>query len=288
MLYFLTRGQHMYTVRRFKDFTNANYLQIIPHEELSSHHFTKKDIAIFCDIDRCNDEELQALKSAYDQVALSGCRLLNDPGKVMRRKELLKGLYKDHHNSFRVFGPEELDEADIRYPVFVRNELEHDGPGTALIYDRESLNKVLDEQAPENALVCEFLDTRIDGHYHKYGAFVLAGDIIPRHFFLSDTWNVKSAAGDRKRSKQLEIDYVLNNPHEEALREIAQYAHVEFGRIDYALTENGIEVFEINTNPTVIDRSDMQEGNPRHFITHHFIDVITEAFKNLKPLVKNV
>ena len=288
MLYFLTRGRHQYTIRVFRQHMQADYLEVVPHEIWDETSFGPGDIAIFCDIDRCNEEEVAALKTTYDQVAATGCRVLNDPGKVMRRYELLKGLYADGANSFRVFRPEELPGAtDISFPVFMRDELEHDGPGSALIHSYSDLQKVLAGDIPPNPLLCEFIDTTREGHHHKYGAFVLEGKVIPRHFFLSESWNVKSASGDREYSQQLEIDYVRQNPHEEEMRQIAAYANIDFGRIDYAITNAGIQVFEINTNPTIIDRGDIKEGNPREWITQQFIETIGHEFKNLKPNTDN-
>lgn len=275
----------MYTVRVFQQYTNADYLKIVPHEALDQQGFGPDDVAIFCDIDRCNDEELAQLVSAYDTIRQTGCRVLNNPGKVLRRYELLKGLHNHHSNAFQVYWPDELPAADqIRFPVFVRDALEHNGPDTALINDCEALRAALENNPPSNTLVCEYIDTSIDGHHHKYGAFVLDGKIIPRHFFLAEAWNVKSASGDIAHSRQLEIDYLEENPHKQELLRIAAYAHIEFGRIDYAMTKEGIQVFEINTNPTIIDRKDIREGNPRYLITHRFIDNITFAFKNLKSL----
>jgi hypothetical protein len=132
-----------------------------------------------------------------------------------------------------------------------------------------------------NPLVCEFEDITNGGLYHKYGAFILEGKIIPRHFFLSEAWSVKSASGNIDHSKQLEIDYVKKNPHEEELRRIVEYANIEFGRIDYAVTEKGIQVFEINTNPTIIDHMDLALGNQRHLITHWFIDTFSDELRSL-------
>jgi hypothetical protein len=282
MLYFLTRGQHMYTVRVFKQYVDANYLQIVPHEELAAQQFSPEDVAIFCDIDRCNDEELEELKKSYANVLKTGCRILNDPNKVMRRYQLLKGLHADSTNDFRVYRPHELPpKEELRFPVFLRNELEHNGPDTELMLTWGELKEALINEPPSNPLVCEFIDTATKGLYHKYGAFVLEGRIIPRHFFLSDVWNVKSASGDILHSQKLEIDYVTQNPHAHELLRIAAYANVEFGRIDYAITEKGIQVFEINTNPTIIDRKDIIEGNPRHFITNRFIQTLAKEFKNL-------
>ncbi len=283
MLCFLTRDQHQYTIRVFQTYTDAHYLRIISHDELTTYPFCSEDVVIFCDIDRCNDPELEELKSAYDLILQTGCRILNNPSKVLRRYPLLRGLYTDHTNAFQVYRPHELPPPDeIVFPVFIRDELEHNGPETGLISTPDELKQVLAGPLPQNPLVCEFVDTATDGFYHKYGAFIVDGTIIPRHFFLSDAWSVKNATGAIHRSVQPEMDYIRKNPHENELRQIARYAGIEFGRIDYAMTDKGMQVFEINTNPTVINEEDVVGDHPRQQITHWFMDTFTQTLKDLR------
>jgi hypothetical protein len=283
MVYFLTRGQHRYTLQLFQEYTDAKHLAIIPYEELDIKQFGAKDVVVFCDIDRCSDDELEDLKTVYLEIEKTGCQILNNPSNVMRRYQLLRGLYSDYTNDFQAYRLcDLLENQSIRFPVFLRNELEHDGPASELMTTYAQLEEALANDPPPNPLVCEYVDTSIKGHYHKYGAFVLGEKIIPRHFFLSDSWNVKSGSGNIGHSQQLEMNFVMENPHEKELLWIAKYAHIDYGRIDYAITENGIQVFEINTNPTVIDLLDLVEGNPRHFITQRFIDVFSQELKNEK------
>lgn len=49
--------------------------------------------------------------------------------------------------------------------------------------------------------------------------------------------------------------YLRENPHADRLREVARLARVEYGRFDYALSGDGLEIWEVNTNPTVGPRS---------------------------------
>ena len=42
------------------------------------------------------------------------------------------------------------------------------------------------------------------------------------------------------------------NPHQDALREIFGLAGIDYGRMDYGLLDGKVQVWEINTNPTII------------------------------------
>jgi len=46
-----------------------------------------------------------------------------------------------------------------------------------------------------------------------------------------------------------EMHYLQSNPHQAELRRIFDLANIRFGRIDYAVADRCIQVWEINTNP---------------------------------------
>jgi hypothetical protein len=48
------------------------------------------------------------------------------------------------------------------------------------------------------------------------------------------------------------IRYQETNPHEDLLKEVCKRADVGYGRIDYSLLGEELQVWEINTNPTLI------------------------------------
>jgi hypothetical protein len=50
---------------------------------------------------------------------------------------------------------------------------------------------------------------------------------------------------------RLERRYLEDNPHAGQLRRCFELAHIDYGRIDYGLVGDSIQVWEINTNPTI-------------------------------------
>lgn len=129
---------------------------------------------------------------------------------------------------------------------------------TALLHGPDALRAALEEmdrrgQSREDAIVCEFCDTAdARGIYTKYGTFLVAGRVIPRHVFFHKHWQVKGLGLLDDALVGEEASYLDANPHEEAIHRIFALAHIEYGRIDYSLRrDGGIEVWEINTHPTL-------------------------------------
>jgi hypothetical protein len=281
MIYFLTFKQHRYTVSLFIDYTKTKNIKVVGYEDLDLKLFKAHDTVVFSDIDRCNDPKLETLKHLYDQIVTIGCKILNNPHKVMRRFELVNELSKLKYNCFRLYRPQEADVKLIKYPVFLRDEFEHSGPSTELIQDQEELKVSFENIEDEGIVITEFVDTSVDSLFHKFGAFIIDGEIIPRHYFVSDKWNVKSSSSITEESIRNEISYLETNPDKELIQKIASIAHIDYGRIDYAFFGQQIIVFEINTNPTLIDRWDIIEDDLRFPVTTQFIDSLTTKINSM-------
>lgn len=105
----------------------------------------------------------------------------------------------------------------------------------------------------DELLIVEYFDTASsDGYYRKYAAFVVGTEIIPRGLALGRSWALKFAQSDFTPAMAAEErEYMLQNPHEEALRDIFRVAGVRYGRIDYSIKDARIETWEINLNPTI-------------------------------------
>ncbi|MGH2349644.1 MAG: hypothetical protein ACRDFT_09290, partial [bacterium] len=190
-------------------------------------------------------------------VAAGAGRVVNHPTRVVRRYELLRRLREAGINRSDVYRVTEV-RAPRRWPVFIRRECDHKGAMTDLLHGPDQLDAALKKmdqqgQSREDALICEFCDTAdAGGVYTKYGSFVVAGRVIPRHVFFHRNWQVKGLGLLDGALVRQEAEYLEKNPHEEAIRRIFSLAHVEYGRIDYSLRpDGGIEVWEINTHPTL-------------------------------------
>lgn len=214
---------------------------------------------IFSDFERCHPRDLADLLSLWDQLAASGrARLLNDPRRVLWRYPLLRLLAARGLNDFNVY--RHTDDLDaVRFPVFLRCEHDHGGVRSALLYDRTALQRAIRHMRRNLAwrsqiLIVEYkAGSDSDGLYRKYGALLVGGHILPCQLMASEQWFVKGRT--RKVRPDLvdeELRYVDENPHAGILRERFALANIDYGRIDYGFVDGRLQVYEINTNPTIV------------------------------------
>jgi hypothetical protein len=100
-------------------------------------------------------------------------------------------------------------------------------------------------------LVVEFRDTHDDqGLFYVYGALLVGESVIPSHVYASRRWAVHIRTSVRTPEVlENERRYMETNPHERELREIFRLARIDYGRIDYSMLGDRVQVWEINTNP---------------------------------------
>ncbi len=179
-------------------------------------------------------------------------RVLNDPGRSLRRLGLLEALSEAGINRFRACLASQPDPA-MRYPVFLRDEHGTVWEAPPLLASRAEVDACLRPGDPPDRLAIEFCDTRdATGVYRKYGCFVVGGRIVPRHLFFSRNWLVKTADIVDPDAIAAELEYLRTNPHADVLARACRLAHIGYGRIDYALLEGSAQIWEINTTPQIV------------------------------------
>ncbi|MEM8883961.1 MAG: hypothetical protein AAGD14_07835 [Planctomycetota bacterium] len=183
-----------------------------------------------------------------------GAPVWNDPGHVLRRYALLRMLFEDGTNSFNVYRADERREP-TRWPVFLRGEHDHQGHRSELLPDRAALAAALREvEDPASALIVEFVDTRGGDRLHsKCGACRVGDALFARHRIFGEHWMVKVQAHPEPACAERERSYVASFPDREAVASVFERAGIDYGRIDYTPVGDRIEVWEINTNPTIVD-----------------------------------
>jgi hypothetical protein len=82
--------------------------------------------------------------------------------------------------------------------------------------------------------------------------------------------------------------YMETNPHERELREIFRLARIDYGKIDYAILGNRLQVWEINTNPNIFPETARhvfarmgQADVERKAVTSRFAEDIAVAFAEI-------
>ena len=287
MIFYLVTKQHAYTMAWFLDSWGkalTSRITIMPYDDLVAGKGVPRDASfIFSDFDRLPGVARALLGPLHDKLvtAFGPARVLNDPLRSLLRFDLLRMLHERGANRFDAW---RVNDAVVprRFPVFVRDErgfavappllLETAEEYAAAVRDLDARNV-----PPEHGIAIEFCNTADkDGIYRKYGVFVAGEAIVPRHLFFSRNWFVKDADLVEPAMLAEEMAFVQTNPHEGTLREIFRLAGIAYGRIDYALVDGRLQVWEINTNPILTPRIDKTaERGPVH---QHFVNMIAAAF----------
>jgi len=281
---YLVTAEHAYTMGKFLDSWGRAWrdrIRVVSYAEAlatprsglrarlpGARRLPERATWIFSDVERMTPAAATSAAALWERLAAAGARLLNHPTRSMRRYELLRTLHARGRNRFGVYRADEVRRPE-RYPVFLRDAHEHTGSRTPLLADEAALDAALADLLSSGAsradtLVVEFCDTAdAAGCYRKYSAFVVDGRVLPRHLFFAHEWQVKTATSYAPGHLEEERRYLAANPHEATLREIFALARIDWGRIDYALLGDAVQVWEINSNPMILTAAHAEDGARR-------------------------
>lgn len=261
MIFYLVTAQHGYTMESYLQNWGrmlAPRIQVLYYEKLPTIRRLPLGTYIFSDLERLSPWQRAAAAQVWDQLSKAGpgMRLLNHPLLASRRYELLHMLHRLGRNCFQVIRATE-GRACLRFPVFIREEVEHTGSLTRLLPSEEEVAHALARLVKRgydlrDLLVVEFCDTGDTNRtFRKYSAFMVGGQIIPRELIFSREWVLKEVDLTTNAMLEADRDYLDQNPDEPWLRETFRLANIDYGRIDYGIKDNVPQVWEINTNPFV-------------------------------------
>jgi hypothetical protein len=277
VIFYLVTREHGYTIKPYAE--GWDRMCLLAYDGLFARALCDAGTYVFTDLDRLTPSEQALAVSIWRQLAphAPAVRLLNDPAKVPARYELLCALAHAGINRYRAW-PASEDLGRVRFPVFVRVANEHTGSLTPILRTGAELTRALrwarlQGYRPRDLLVVEFCDTADErGVFRKYSAFVVGEEVLPRHLFMSRRWLIKKPdlveeSFDRERDT-----FLKTNPHAAKLRAICRQVGIDYGRVDYSMLGDDPQVWEINTNPTVLqlaerltqafERIDVPAANP--------------------------
>lgn len=262
MIYYISTRQHDYTFRYAASQIGRHRIRILHYHRL--FRMTSLPVAtyIFTDIERLDPWERDAAATIYRHIVLSqsGARALNDPARVKWRYDFLKAASEAGINDFTVYRPGEVGPS-IRFPVFVREETNHDTPLTDLIHSDAELKETLARlsaagHADRSLIIIEYAAEAHDsGLFRKISAFRVGPAHLAYHFVHEDRWLVKHGMGKpeliSEDIRREESEYVRSNPHEDLMRRAFDLACIDYGRADFGLVGGRPQIYEINTNPHI-------------------------------------
>jgi hypothetical protein len=289
VLRFVVRNGHLLTLRPYLDqWAGAfrSHVDLISYDALFRSRRLPLCTHVFTDLECLTPEERESAAYFWNALerASSAVRLLNHPLAAMRRYELLRHLHDSGLNDFDVYRLDD-DPKPKRFPVFVRVENDHAGPETDLIHSQAQLDATAASlraqgKCLESRIVVEYHATAsAEGVFRKYGVFYVDGAVIPRHVLCSTSWLVKGKTSFVDEAAAAEEEaFLAENPHARQVRDVFRLARINYGRIDYGLVDGRIQVYEINTNPTIVGAGPWARTQKKE----RFTAALTESFRRLE------
>ncbi len=222
---------------------------------------------ILTGLDRLTPAGRQAARLVADHLVAAGVPVLNHPARILLRYDLLDALHRSGINRFRAVRASG-DQGGLRFPVFIREENQHTGTLTSLLHDERELVRGLTHvrlkgYTLEELLIVEFCDTSSDGVFRKYSAYNIDGTILARNAQTSLDWMIKSEAQRREeRFARDEFQYITENPHRESLAPVFALAGITYGRADFSVLDGRLQIWEINTAPSLGLAPDARAATP--------------------------
>lgn len=266
MIHFVATRDHRYTLRALRKgrFGHVGFrYRLYSYETLLRARSIDGGAWIFLDIERLTDAERRRVSLIACRLEQAGSRVLNHPLSAAGRYALQRRLYAAGINDFETLRAEER-RTPARWPVFVRFENDHHSPDARLLNDAAQLQAVLDEYlargVPESSLlVVEYRGAPgDDGLWRKYAAYRVGDQIIHHHMVRQDSWVAKYGNRDgikgedhwrQLRLEEREFIHAEGDPL--GLMAAFEAGGIEFGRADFGIVNGKVQIYEINTNPTL-------------------------------------
>ena len=269
----------------------ADSVRLVPYEFLYALAELPTATYIFTDFDRLRSEDLDRAGIIADRLVAAGMPVLNHPRRTLFRFDLLRRLHSLGANDYNVHRLAEWRDVR-RYPVFIRRERDHLGPRSELLGDKTELSLAVDRfrsvEGAEDLMIVEFANAPFsDGRYRKFGLQRIGDRYFHQHCYVTPDWlgkgiPAKLSDTDRREGRSV----IRQNPNVEQLRQVFEIAGVEYGRMDYAMLNGRPQVFEINTNPTIISPPYARDKtiNSQFFAEQHEAEMLPLANVSGSPI----
>ena len=252
----------------------ADSLRIVPYSYFPKLPEFAPGIHIFTDFDRMRGWENSAVDRVVDQLRAAGNRVLNQPSRVKMRFELLRALHAAGINDFNAYRIADWRQAK-RFPVFIRHADGHRKPLTDLLDDPDALRSAAEpliaaHGAGSDLIVVEFGNARdADGRFRKHSAFRVGEHHYASSLQANAHWWVKYSDSESAADKAAQAEYQKTNPYRDQLVPIWEIVGAEYGRMDFCVVDGRVQVFEVNTNPTIAFIPSEKTRDHDHYTVAH-------------------
>ncbi len=264
-MHYVATGTHLYTVRDLAAALapHGAGLRCWPWADMLKADRLPAGLWVLTDFDRLPPWWIEVAADRFARLRAAGVAVLNDPGRFLHRAAFLRQMQRAGRNGFACWMPA-LGEVPDRFPSFLRTILAHRGTLGDLLPDAGAAAAALGAARAAGHPVGNlcFIEYRAapdaEGVFRKLAAYRVGDRIVPTLSVNDRGWHAKTgtkgAASDAFYAA--ERAGMGHSPHEADLRAAFDIAGVDYGRADYAVVDGRVEVYEINSNPTVTALTD--------------------------------
>jgi hypothetical protein len=255
--FLVTRGFER-PLKRVRRDPGAPRIEALHYDGVFAARRLARALYVFTDHDRLSDWDLELAAVLYRSLAAAGVPVLNDPARVRTRFALLRALHEAGLNDFNVYRADEGCKP-ARFPVFLRRAAGHGQPVSGLLADADALARALDaalaQGVPESSLlIVEYAaEPARPGVFRKLAVSRIGTRLLPQACVHDDHWLVKYGS-PRAGTPELYADeqrILRENPFAAAALRAFEIAGIDYGRADFGIVRGRVQIYEINTNPTL-------------------------------------
>ncbi|MEO1195502.1 MAG: hypothetical protein AAFX45_04950 [Pseudomonadota bacterium] len=215
---------------------------------------------VFTDFDRLMPWHIELAARIYLRLKDAGLTVLNDPRQYVPRWAYLRRLHAAGINDFTCWLPM-LGEWPDRYPAFLRTVHAHRSVDSGLLQDEDAARAALEDALGRGLTLNDLVfveyaaEPSADGNrYRKFAAYRIGDRVVRALTVTDDDWvakmGKKGAASDADYAQDLaeHRDY----PRADLVATCFDIAGMTYGRIDYGLVGGRPQIYELNTNPTLV------------------------------------
>ncbi len=261
-------------------------------EKALERHSWPRGVYLFTCTDGMEPAQMALARALFARLKprTQECVVLNEPGRVLGRYDLLKRLREAGINDFDVHRVDALPP-DIQFPVFVRYERFHRANLTDLIRTRAELEDTLASlllrgEVAKELLVVEWLDYKDeDGNYRKWGAQKIGPHVFGKHLMAGPHWMVKRKYTTKQAVGSDELPYIESFPHNDVLAPVWEISGHDWARMDYSFWRGRLQVWEINDNPEMGTKWKRDFGRRRvqEAVFAHFARSLDDVSRAIEP-----
>jgi hypothetical protein len=264
VIHLVVTADHAYTVREFLRAWAPDLrprTRIVRWEQAGFVRGAPPGAWVLADLDRLTEGERARARALGARLRAAGpsVRVLGDADRTLGRLDLLRALHAAGVNSFRAFPLAEAEGA-VRWPAFLRGAATHDGALSGLLRGPEDLRRAAADLLArrrdlraEDLLLVEWIDARgPHGLVEKRAAMRVGTALLPRHLLRGRDWVLKEPEVVDDAALAAEAAFLRDFPERDEVARALDLAGAEYGRIDYAVVDGRVQVFEVNSNPILV------------------------------------